>query len=115
MKMDEWANRQRVACACLTGEGLPGLYGLTWIYGFLSQQDLLCVAQACKDAHGLAVLTEWDEFKRLNYEKIYESMMKPAFVFDGRNILDHAHLRKIGFIVYALGKPLDPFLQRNYS
>ena len=73
------------------------------------------MVQACKDSHALAVLTEWDEFKRLNFQKIYDSMMKPAFVFDGRNILDHAQLRSIGFIVYALGKPLDPFLQRNYS
>jgi UDPglucose 6-dehydrogenase len=61
------------------------------------------------------VLTEWDDFKTLDYEKIYASMMKPAFVFDGRNILDHAKLRSIGYVVYALGKPLDPFLQRNYS
>ncbi len=76
---------------------------------------LHCTLQACKDSHALAVLTEWDEFKALNYQKIYDSMMKPAFVFDGRNILDHAKLREIGFIVYALGKPLDPFLQRNYS
>lgn len=36
--------------------------------------------------------------------------MKPAFIFDGRNVLDHARLREIGFVVYALGKPLDPFL-----
>lgn len=47
--------------------------------------------------------------------QIYDSMVKPAFIFDGRNILDHAKLREIGFIVYALGKPLDPFLQRQYS
>ena len=73
------------------------------------------MVQACMDSHALAVLTEWDEFKRLNFQKIYDSMMKPAFLFDGRNILDHAQLRSIGFIVYALGKPLDPFLQRNYS
>ena len=71
--------------------------------------------QACDDAHALAVLTEWDEFKTLDFERIYAKMMKPAFVFDGRNILDHARLREIGFIVYALGKPLDPFLQRHYS
>ena len=61
------------------------------------------------------MLTEWDEFKTLDFERIYAKMMKPAFVFDGRNILDHARLREIGFIVYALGKPLDPFLQRHYS
>ena len=44
---------------------------------------------ACKGSHALCVLTEWDEFKTLDYAKIYEGMVKPAFVFDGRNILDH--------------------------
>ena len=71
--------------------------------------------QACEDAHAIAVLTEWDEFKALDFEKIYAKMTKPAFVFDGRNILDHAQLRSLGFVVYALGKPLDPFLQRAYN
>ena len=71
--------------------------------------------QACEDAHAIAVLTEWDEFKTLDYEKIYSKMTKPAFVFDGRNILDHTKLRQLGFVVYALGKPLDPFLQRAYN
>jgi UDPglucose 6-dehydrogenase len=47
--------------------------------------------------------------------QIYDTMTKPAFIFDGRNILDHAKLREIGFIVYAIGKPLDPFMQRVYS
>lgn len=70
---------------------------------------------ACNDAHGLAVLTEWDEFKKYDYERIYNTMMKPAFIFDGRNLLDHDKLREIGFIVYALGKPLDPFIQKAYS
>jgi UDP-glucose/GDP-mannose dehydrogenase family, UDP binding domain len=45
------------------------------------------------------VLTEWDEFKTLDYAKIYKSMAKPAFVFDGRNIIDSAALREIGFEV----------------
>jgi UDPglucose 6-dehydrogenase len=62
---------------------------------------------ACDGAHALAVLTEWDEFKDLDYERIYKSMAKPAFVFDGRNILDHDALRKMGFEVHAIGKP-DP-------
>lgn len=62
---------------------------------------------ACDGAHALAVLTEWDEFKELDYARIYKSMAKPAFVFDGRNILDHDGLRKIGFEVHAIGKP-DP-------
>jgi UDPglucose 6-dehydrogenase len=58
------------------------------------------------------VLTEWDEFKAYDYQKIYDGMIKPAFIFDGRNILDHAALRKIGFVVYALGKPLDDFIRK---
>jgi UDPglucose 6-dehydrogenase len=62
---------------------------------------------ACDGSHALAVLTEWDEFKTLDYERIYKSMAKPAFVFDGRNVLDHDALRKIGFEVHAIGKP-DP-------
>jgi len=62
---------------------------------------------SCEGAHAVAILTEWDEFKELDYQKIYDSMMKPAFVFDGRNILDHDKLRKIGFEVHAIGKP-DP-------
>lgn len=60
---------------------------------------------AAKDAHAIAVITEWDEFKTLDWERIYENMKKPAFVFDGRNILDHQALREIGFEVYAIGKP----------
>ena len=61
------------------------------------------------------MLTEWDEFKKYDYQRIYNSMMKPAFIFDGRNLLDHEALRQVGFIVYALGKPLDPFIQKAYS
>jgi UDP-glucose/GDP-mannose dehydrogenase family, UDP binding domain len=53
----------------------------------------------CTGAHAIAVLTEWDEFKTLDYAKIYKSMAKPAFVFDGRNIIDSAALREIGFEV----------------
>eukprot|EP01023_Acetabularia_acetabulum_P053379 TRINITY_DN5971_c0_g1_i5.p2 TRINITY_DN5971_c0_g1~~TRINITY_DN5971_c0_g1_i5.p2 ORF type:complete len:481 (-),score=113.97 TRINITY_DN5971_c0_g1_i5:981-2423(-) len=67
------------------------------------------------DAHGFAVITEWDMFKSLDYKKIYDKMVKPAFIFDGRNVLDHDELRRIGFIVYAIGKPLDPFLVKNYN
>eukprot|EP00548_Thalassiothrix_antarctica_P007720 CAMPEP_0194130804 /NCGR_PEP_ID=MMETSP0152-20130528/1750_1 /TAXON_ID=1049557 /ORGANISM="Thalassiothrix antarctica, Strain L6-D1" /LENGTH=454 /DNA_ID=CAMNT_0038825419 /DNA_START=171 /DNA_END=1535 /DNA_ORIENTATION=- len=62
---------------------------------------------ACDGAHALCILTEWDEFKTLDYTKIFASMAKPAFIFDGRNILNHAELRTIGFEVHAIGKP-DP-------
>lgn len=61
-------------------------------------------AEATMGAHAIAVLTEWDEFKDLPFEEIYGSMPKPAFVFDGRNILPHAALRKIGFRVFPIGK-----------
>lgn len=60
--------------------------------------------EACKDAHAVAVLTEWDAFKTYNWQKIYDNMLKPAFVFDGRGILDRAELERIGFVVYTIGK-----------
>ena len=58
---------------------------------------------ALKDAHGIAILTEWDEFKSYDWQKIYDAMLKPAFVFDGRNLLDKAALEKIGFVYQAIG------------
>jgi UDPglucose 6-dehydrogenase len=60
---------------------------------------------AARDAHAIAVLTEWPHFAKLPYRAIYEAMVKPAFVFDGRNILDHEALFDSGFNVYAVGKP----------
>lgn len=60
--------------------------------------------EACKDAHAVALLTEWDEFKTYDWQKIYDKMKKPAFVFDGRNILDGDVLRDIGFIFQGIGK-----------
>lgn len=59
---------------------------------------------ALRDAHACAVLTEWDEFKALDWQKVYLSMLKPAFVFDGRNVLDSQALRTIGFEVFGIGK-----------
>ena len=64
-------------------------------------------------SHAICIITEWDEFKKYDYKRMYDSMVKPAFVFDGRNIMDHAKLREIGFVTYALGKPIDPFLQKT--
>ncbi len=59
--------------------------------------------KCAKDAHAILILTEWNEFKTLDYRKLYESMEKPAFIFDGRNILDHKALYKIGFNVFPIG------------
>ena len=58
---------------------------------------------ACNNAHAIAVLTEWDEFKTYDWQKIYDNMLKPAFVFDGRNILNKEALEKIGFIYQGIG------------
>lgn len=63
--------------------------------------------QAAAGAHALLVLTEWDEFRDLDFDAVYASMVKPAWVFDGRTLLDHARLRQIGFRVYSVGKPLS--------
>src|SRR5690606_24122184 len=51
--------------------------------------------EACKDAHAVAVLTEWDEFKFLDWEKIYKDMLKPAFLFDGRRLLNREELEQL--------------------
>src|SRR5690554_3000687 len=59
--------------------------------------------EACTDAHAIAILTEWDEFKEYDWEKIYDAVVKPAFVFDGRKILDHNTMSKIGFHYSAIG------------
>jgi UDPglucose 6-dehydrogenase len=60
---------------------------------------------AAKGAHAIAILTEWPQYTQLDYEKIYRDMVKPAFVFDGRNLLEHRTLYELGFNVYRIGKP----------
>src|SRR5690554_5702770 len=59
--------------------------------------------EACDQAHAVAVLTEWDEFKTYDWQQIYDNMYKPAFVFDGRNILDKEVLVEKGLMVYSVG------------
>lgn len=60
--------------------------------------------QACNDAHGIAILTEWDEFKEYDWQRIYEEMKKPAFVFDGRKILNRKEMLEKNFQYYAIGE-----------
>jgi UDPglucose 6-dehydrogenase len=60
--------------------------------------------QASDAAHAIALLTEWDQFKTLDYERIYEKMLKPAFVFDGRRILEREKLKSLGFRMYTIGE-----------
>jgi UDPglucose 6-dehydrogenase len=66
--------------------------------------------KAAEGTHAIALLTEWDLYRRLDYKRIFNSMTKPAFIFDGRNILNHRELFEIGFNVFAIGKaPLKHF------
>jgi UDPglucose 6-dehydrogenase len=60
--------------------------------------------EAAEGAHAIAIVTEWDEFKTLDYAKIFAGMHKPAFLFDGRNIVDLAKLREIGFRAHGIGR-----------
>ncbi|CAG9828584.1 unnamed protein product [Diabrotica balteata] len=67
--------------------------------------------EAAKECHAIIVCTEWDEFIDLDYKKIYSDMMKPAYVFDGRKILDHQELIQIGFHVRTIGRSFaDKFI-----
>ena len=59
--------------------------------------------ETCKNAHAIAILTEWDEFKTYDWKRIYDDMQKPAFIFDGRNVLDKKELETIGFIYKGIG------------
>lgn len=59
--------------------------------------------EACQESHSIAILTEWDEFATYDWKKIYDNMQKPAFVFDGRGILNKKELEKIGFVYYKIG------------
>lgn len=59
---------------------------------------------AAAGAHAVAVVTGWDLYRTLDYRRIFERMAKPAFVFDGRNILDHKALFEIGFNVFRIGR-----------
>ncbi|KAM6132258.1 UDP-glucose 6-dehydrogenase isoform 3-T3 [Pterocles gutturalis] len=65
--------------------------------------------EACDGAHALVICTEWDMFKELDYERIHKKMLKPAFIFDGRRVLDDLHneLQVIGFQIETIGKKVS--------
>ncbi len=65
-------------------------------------EDPYSAASGC---HALAILTDWELYRKLDFQKIYKSMVQPAFIFDGRNIIDHKKCFDIGFNVYPIGKP----------
>ena len=65
-------------------------------------EDPVRAAEGC---HAIAILTEWDIYRNLDFRKIFKTMTQPAFIFDGRNVLDHRRCFSIGFNVYPIGKP----------
>lgn len=60
--------------------------------------------EAAAGSHAIAIMTEWELYSSLDFKKIYRSMIKPAFIFDGRNTVDHKRLFEIGFNVFPIGK-----------
>jgi len=60
---------------------------------------------AASRAHAIVIATDWSQFVSLDYARIFETMEKPAFIFDGRNLLDHRKLYQIGFSVHRIGRP----------
>ena len=60
--------------------------------------------KAATDAHAIVILTDWEIFKNLDYKRLYENMNKPAFLFDGRNLLNLQQIRSLGFEAYGIGK-----------
>ncbi len=61
------------------------------------------IYEVSENAHAIAILTEWDEFKECDWQKIYNNMLKPAFIFDGRNLLNSQKMKEIGFNYQAIG------------
>lgn len=60
--------------------------------------------ECLRDADALILVTEWDEFRRPNWEKM-KSLMRTPVIFDGRNIYDPSKLRTLGFTYFGIGRP----------
>ncbi|KAG5678832.1 hypothetical protein PVAND_008466 [Polypedilum vanderplanki] len=70
---------------------------------------------AVENTHAIVICTEWDEFVELDYNRILQSMMKPAYIFDGRKILNHEELQDLGFHVITIGKKLNRIGFRTFG
>ena len=57
-----------------------------------------------QNAHAIAVLTEWDEFRQYDWARVKENMKRPSFIFDGRKILSRKELEAIGFQCSVIGE-----------
>jgi len=66
--------------------------------------------QAVNGTHAIIILTEWDTFTSYDYNSFYQSMSKPTYLFDGRNLLDEEKIKKIGFRYYRVGKSSQSYV-----
>merc|ERR1712166_1234269 len=64
-----------------------------------------CPYEAAADAHAVLICTEWDQYKTLDYQRIFDSMKRPAYIFDGRRMINAEELQAIGFKTYVIGQP----------
>lgn len=84
-----------------TYESCNGGYVRLLCHSIVKKQVSICgsALEACKNAEAVVIATEWKEFNEIDWEAVYAGMNKPAFVFDGRLLIDAEKLRKIGFTV----------------
>lgn len=80
-----------------------GMHNVKRVFG---QKLIYCnnPYEAVKDTSGLAVLTEWNEFKQADLKKV-KSLLKRPLVFDGRNIYHPQMMKKLGFTYFSVGRP----------
>ncbi|KAI5793859.1 UDP-glucose/GDP-mannose dehydrogenase family, NAD binding domain-containing protein [Peziza echinospora] len=73
--------------------------------------------ECAREAEAIVICTEWDEFKdtQLDYERVYEGMTKPAFIFDGRMVLDEKRVKGMGFRVETIGRPSEELRRANFE
>ncbi len=60
--------------------------------------------QSLKDADALIILTEWNEFRQADLNKV-KKLLKNPIIFDGRNVYDPAVMKKLGFKYFSIGRP----------
>ena len=61
--------------------------------------------EAARGAHAVALLTGWPVYAEMDFARVLKGMERPAFLFDGCNLLDHARLAGMGFHVHRVGAP----------
>jgi hypothetical protein len=91
---------------------LGSIFGAHYYFHItVKKQVTIChsAIEACKNAEAVVIATEWKEFLEIDWEEVYKGMNKPAFVFDGRLLVDAEKLTKIGFKVGFIFACQDQF------